>query len=179
MTVLHYSDRASPEFPDLYRQADVLVVTGDLTLWDFPGLQEFPEKKPEFGVYGNHDSGQYFEPLGITNLHWKTAELGGFTWGGFQGCLKYKDTGIMYTEEEARDFSDRFPRVDVLLLHAGPAGMLDDPSDVVHCGSESLHRYVLEKRPRVVFCGHQYSDASLVVGATTIHRTYGARLIEI
>ncbi len=179
MKILHYSDKPSPDFMSLYQQCDVLVSTGDLTLFDFAGLQDLAVKKPAFGVYGNHDSGQYLEILGIINLHNKIYDYFGYKWGGFQGCLKYKESGIMFTEEEAKFFVDKFPGVDILLLHAGPAGMLDDPADKVHIGSENIRRYILEKKPRFVFCGHQYSDDFLLVGNSRIYRTYGARIIEI
>lgn len=179
MKILHYSDKSSPSFLNLYQQCDVLVSTGDLMTFDFAGLEDIPIKKSAFGVYGNHDSGNYMEPLGIINLHNKVYEYGGLTWGGFQGCLKYKDSSLLYTEDEARLFANAFPYVDIFLLHAGPKGMLDDSSDAVHTGSENIRRYVLEKQPKVVFVGHQYSDDFMQAGNTKIYRTYGARIIEI
>lgn len=179
MRILHYSDRRSDDFLSLYEQAEVLVTTGDLFHFDFYGLEEKANKKPAFGVYGNHDSGRYFEGLGITDLHNKVVEFRGLKWGGFQGCLKYKDADApMFTEAEAKSFADTFPYVDVLLLHAGPRGMLDDPSDSVHAGSENMARYILEKKPRLVFLGHQYSNGSMALGPTKLYRTFGARLIE-
>ncbi|MDP3954874.1 MAG: metallophosphoesterase family protein [bacterium] len=177
MKILHYSDKSSPDFLDLYNQCDILVTTGDLTLFDFAGLQDVANKKPALGVYGNHDSGQYLETLGIVNLHNKVYDFNGFKWGGFQSCLKYKESGIMFTEEEAKIFADTFPAVDILLLHAGPLGMLDDPTDRVHIGSENIRKYVLEKQPKVVFCGHQYSNDSTQVDNSIIYRTYRARMI--
>lgn len=179
MKILHYSDKSSPDFLALYQQCDVLVTTGDLTTFDFAGLEDISIKKTAFGVYGNHDSGEYLEKLRIVNLHGKIYEYRGLRWGGFQGCLKYKESSLMYTEEEAKVFADTFAYVDILLLHAGPRGMLDDPSDEVHIGSENVKRYVLEKQPKIVFCGHQYSDAFLEQGNTKLYRTYGARIIEI
>jgi uncharacterized protein len=179
MKILHYSDRSTDKFPELYGACDVLVTTGDLTLFDFPGLADLKDRKPAFGVYGNHDSGRYFEELGIINLHNKVVEFDGLKWGGFQSCLKYKEGGIYYTENEAGTFADNFPYVDILLLHAGPKGMLDDQSDPVHTGSESIRRYVLEKKPRYVFLGHQYTNDFMEVGETKLYRTYGAQIIEI
>lgn len=180
MRILHYSDRGVENFLELYQQSDLLISTGDLTFFDFVGLQDLPSKKPAVGVYGNHDSGNYMESLGIVDLHYKTLEFAGLSWGGWQGCLRYKDTNApMFTEEEAKHFADTFPYVDVLILHAGPKGMLDDPSDDVHVGSEHIRRYVLEKQPKYIFCGHQYSDDYLEVANTKIFRTYGARIIEI
>lgn len=179
MKILHYSDRIASNFMDLYSQCDVLVTTGDLTTQDFHGLENIVNKKMALGVYGNHDSGNYMENLGIINLHNKVYEFGGSKWGGFQGCLKYKDSPVMYTEQEAKLWADTFPFVDILLLHAGPFGMLDDPSDKIHLGNLDIRRYVLEKKPKVVFCGHQYSDDFMDLGVTKLYRTYGARIIEI
>lgn len=179
MKILHYSDRSSPNFLDLYKQCDVLVSTGDLISFDFAGLEDFPNKKPSFGVYGNHDSGNYMESLGIINLHNKVYEYANLKWGGFQGCVKYKQSPLMYTEEEAKRWADTFPYVDVLLLHAGPKGMLDDPSDIIHTGSENIRRYVLEKKPKFIFVGHQYSDDFMEMKGIKIYRTYGARIIDI
>jgi Icc-related predicted phosphoesterase len=179
MKILHYSDRVSQEFSALYESCDVLVTTGDLTFFDLNPIESKINKKPAFGVYGNHDSGQYMEELGIINLHNQVYDYDGLKWGGFQGSIKYKDSGIMYTEEDAKNFADNFPYVDVLLLHAGPKDMLDDNSDFIHTGSEHIRRYVLEKKPKYVFVGHQYSDDELTVDRTKIFRTYGARTIEI
>lgn len=179
MKILHYSDQSTKDFQTLYDQCDILVTTGDLTLFDFPSLEDNPNKKPSFGVYGNHDSGEYLEKLDITNLHNKIVDFSGFKWGGFQSCLKYKEYGIFYTEGQAKEWADTFPYVDILLLHAGPLGILDDPTDSVHIGSENIARYVKEKQPKYIFCGHQYSDDFMEVGNTKIYRTFGARFIEI
>lgn len=178
MKFFHYSDRSSPDFLNLYGQSDVLVATGDLNLFDFAGLEDIKDRKPAFGVYGNHDSGTYFEPLGIINLHNQVYEFRGRRLGGFQGCLKYKPSDLMFTEQDAEIFAKTFPYVDILLLHAPPRGMLDDPTDPVHVGSGHIAKYILEKQPKIVFCGHLYSNAFTRVGTTVIYRTYGARLIE-
>lgn len=179
MKILHYSDRGSPDFLNLYKECDLLASTGDLTLFDFAGLKDFQTKKAAFGVYGNHDSGDYLEDLGIVNLHNKVYKYQGLKWGGFQGCLKYKESTLVFTEKEAKTFAENFPPVDILLLHAAPKGMLDDPLDDAHLGSENIRRYVLEKKPKVVFCGHQYSNDFVSVSPTKIFRTYGIRIIGI
>ncbi len=180
MNILHYSDKSAADFDNLYKQADILVSTGDLTLFDFGSLSIEKTKKPAFGVYGNHDSGTYLENLEIIDLHNKVYEFAGMTWGGWQGCPRYKaHGGPQFSEEEAILWSQTFPYVDVLLLHAGPKDMLDDPSDSVHVGSEAIKNYVLTKKPKYIFCGHQYSDAELEFENTKIFRTYGARIISI
>ncbi|MBP9700124.1 hypothetical protein KBD71_02485, partial [Candidatus Woesebacteria bacterium] len=177
MTVCHYSDRSNPLFLSHYRTCDILITTGDLTYPDLSGILNETQKKPAFGVYGNHDSGQYLEELGIENLHLRRVEWNGLTLGGFQGCLRYKKGDLQFSEEEAKDFYLSFPRVDILLLHAGGKDILDDPSDDVHIGSEWIAAYIREKQPSVVFCGHQYSNDQMQVNNTQIFRTYGSRLI--
>lgn len=179
MKVLHYSDKVDPEFLNLYRECDVLITTGDLSLFDFPGLEDIKDKKPTFGVYGNHDSGNYMDQLGITNAHNKVVEWNGFKIGGFQGCIKYKESPLMYTAEEAKVWAESFPYVDILLLHAGGRGLLDDPSDEIHTGNEDIRQYILDKKPKFVFCGHQYSEAEMEIDGIKIYRAYGARTVEI
>jgi Icc-related predicted phosphoesterase len=177
MKVLHYSDKSSDQFCKLYSECDLVIATGDLMKADFMGM--CTREKTAFGIYGNHCSGTYMESLGIYNLHNKVFDYNGMTYGGFQGCLKYKEGGEYYTEKQAKKFADNFPHVDVLLLHAGPRGMLDDSSDIVHLGSENIRRYVIEKKPKHVFVGHQYSNAEMEFAGTKLYRTYGARIIEI
>lgn len=176
---MHYSDRADPLSLALARRADVIVVTGDLHGTDFAGwaAEGLTRRTAAFGVYGNHCRDGYLEDLGITNVHGRVVPLGTLTVGGFQGCPRYKPDGpYQYDDEEARLFADTFPRVDILLLHAGPLDMLDE-QDRVHRGNPHLRRYVLKRQPLLVFCGHQYTNTSMEVGPTRLERTYGARLI--
>lgn len=179
MKILHYSDRGSPDFSKLYNECDVMVTTGDLMLQDFDDFLMYKLKKPAFGVYGNHDSGNYFESVGIKNVHNKVYTLNALKIGGFQGCLRYKQGGIYYTEEQAQEFAATFPYVDILLLHAGGEGLLDDSSDEVHRGSPAIRNYILDKKPKYVFCGHLYSNAFLDLGETKVYRTFKARIIDI
>ena len=180
MKILHYSDKGSEDFLSLYSQCDLLITTGDLRFRDFAGFDAFPKDKPAFGIYGNHDDGcNYLENNGIENVHNKIVDLNGLKIGGFQGCPKYNTREMQYTEKEAQAFTDNFPYFDILLLHAGPYGLLDDPSDPVHVGSKHIRRYVEEKSPRFVFCGHQYSNDETEYNSIKLFRTYGARIIEI
>lgn len=178
--ILHYSDKKTSDFTDLYEQCDILITTGDLSIFDFGKFSMIEHNKPAFGVYGNHDDGcSYLEEFGIINVHNNVVDFNGLKVGGFQGCLRYNSRDMQYTEEEAKYFAENFPPVDILLLHAGPKGMLDDSSDTVHTGSEFIRKYVLEKTPKLVFCGHQYSNEEIEVAGIKLYRTYGARIIEV
>ncbi len=180
MKILHYSDIGIPNILELYKQADVFITTGDLRYNDFGGIEAYEPKIPGFGVYGNHDDGcNYLETNKIENVHNKIVKLNNIKIGGFRGCLRYNSREMQFTEQQAEEFANNFPYVDILLLHAGPKGLLDDPSDAVHEGSSSIRRYVDEKKPKFIFCGHQYSNDELEYNGIKIYRTYGARFIDI
>lgn len=180
MKVLHYSDIGDPSILDLYKQADLFITTGDLRFTDFPGIELHQPKIPSFGVYGNHDDGcNYLETNKIENVHNKIVEWNGLKIGGFLGCPRYNSREMQYSLQEAEIFANNFPYVDILILHAGPEGLLDDSGDPVHKGSKAIKRYVDEKKPKYIFCGHQYSNEEMDYNGVKVYRTYGARLIDI
>src|SRR5579859_432272 len=139
MLVLHTSDLGSPEFMALYAQCDVVFATGDIDTMDWiPVLKMAPNlRKPAFGVYGNHDQ-RFMERFGVTDVHARVVDYRGIRIGGFQGCIRYKDSPFLFTEAEAQQWARDFPVVDVLLTHAGPEGMLDDHTDEIHAGSKAV-----------------------------------------
>lgn len=180
MKILHYSDKGVSNLFELYKNSDILITTGDLRYSDFACFENLDSRIPSFGVYGNHDDGcNYLVDNHIESVHNRVATYNGIRIGGFQGCLRYNSREIQYTEEEAEIFAKTFPYVDILILHAGPYGLLDDPVDSVHTGSKNIRRYIDEKNPKYVFCGHQYSHADMTYGKTKVFRTYGARIVNI
>lgn len=181
MKFFHLSDKEDLRFRALYDVCDVLIATGDLGIGDFPGLAQEHGRKQAFGVYGNHCRAGYLEALGIENVHGRVVTHEGLRIGGFEGCPRYKPGPFQFDEADARAFARDFPPVDVLLLHAGPLSMLDepDPKDPTHTGSEAIRDYILRCRPAIVFVGHQYSNGDLHVGFTRLYRSYQGRLIDI
>lgn len=182
MKILHYSDQSEPNLFELFNQVDVLFSTGDLSSFDFIPIemQLTQHKKPAFGVYGNHCTPGYLENLGIVNLHLQIFQLGSFSIGGYQGCLRYKEKGgPQFTEEEATRDLSTFPRVDILLLHAAPFGLLDTPGDDVHTGSHAVREYVERTKPKYIFCGHDSPSATLEHDGIFIYRTHQTSTIDI
>jgi len=160
---------------------DVIVTLGDLDMNDI-GYLELVPNIPKLGVYGNHCSGSYMESFGIVNMHMQTREIGGLMFGGFEGCVRYKQSPYakMYTQEEAIEKLRGFPRVDIMLTHCPPFGVNDDVSDIAHTGYEGLRDYVLEKKPRALFHGHTYpAEPQTLFGETRIEYVYGHKVIEI
>lgn len=180
MKVLHYSDQGDENISTLFQSADTLFCTGDLTIFDLYPLENEITTKPCFGVYGNHCTPGYLEKLGIQNMHLRIAQLKEMSIGGYQGCLRYKDRGgPQFTEAEASRDLLTFPRVDILLLHAAPFGLLDTPEDVVHTGSHAVRDYVERTQPSYIFCGHDSPSLELVHNGIHIYRTHKTRLIDI
>ncbi len=186
MKILAISDRPPKQsIRSILEQSpiDLICTLGDL---DQMMLQELESVThlPKIGVYGNHDSGMYFEPLGIQNMHLKTFEHGGITFGGFEGCVRYKNDPYakMYTQEEAIELLKDFPRVDVMLVHCPPYGINDEPNEIAHQGFHALHTYVETKKPTYLFHGHTYPKAESMVtrfGDTEIVYVYGEKIIDI
>lgn len=133
-------------------------------------------------MYGNHCDGRYLEDLGAKNLHLSQVEIGGITFTGVQGCVRYKDGSkdLLYTQSEYSNMIRQLPRADVLVTHCPPAGINDHRSDPAHVGIEELRRWVDVTEPRMVIHGHTYPKPPLTMhGPTRIEYVHGARLLTI
>ncbi len=186
MKILAIADAApSQSLKSLVKEnkIELICTLGDLNFFDLRELLEIPEI-PKIGVYGNHDSGKYFESLGIFNLHLKTFESKGFVFGGFEGCVRYKSTpgAIMYTQEEAKELLKDFPRVDVMITHCPPYGINDEPEDLAHQGFIALREYLQTKRPKYLLHGHTFPKPEKMVEQfedTKIIFVWRERIVEI
>lgn len=164
------------------RPVDLICTLGDLTYFSIQELAKINDV-PKIGVYGNHCSGKYFDSLGITNLHLKTFEHQGLVFGGFEGSLRYKDSGEkMYTQEEASKLLKDFPFVDVFIAHSPPIGINDDAGSPSHEGFTALKKYLEEKKPKYFLHGHTYPTSESLVekhGDTTVIYVHGEKIIEL
>ena len=162
---------------------DLICTLGDLDQFSISELANI-NNIPKLGVYGNHCSGTYFEPLGITNIHLKTFEYSGLVFGGFEGCVRYKDDPYakMYTQDEAAELLRDFPRVDVMLTHCPPYGINDEPEELAHQGFKALCAYLEEKKPKYLLHGHTYPTAHNLItkcAETEIVYVHGDVVIEL
>jgi Icc-related predicted phosphoesterase len=160
---------------------DLIVTLGDLDLFSLRGLGTITDI-PKIGVYGNHCSGNYFDELGIENMHLHTKEIAGILFGGFEGSIRYKaGDAPMYTEEEATIMLKDFPYVDVLLCHSPPRGIHDE-DDPAHRGFEALRTYVETKRPKYLLHGHTYVSTGIketVFEGTRIVHVYADQFLKL
>lgn len=186
MVILAIADRPpKTSIMDLIAKHNVKLVCtlGDL---DYFSLQELEKIKniPKIGVYGNHCSGNYFDSLGIHNLHLKTFKHKGIQFGGFEGSIRYKESAYakMYTQEEAKEMLKDFPAVDVMLAHSPLYGINDEPKSSSHQGFIALRDYIEEKKPKYFLHGHTYPSKENLTKKhddTIIIYVYEDKIIEV
>ncbi len=186
MTILAIADRPARESIKtiLSRQpVDLICTLGDLGYYELIDLQ-YVTDIPKIGIYGNHCSGNYFDQLGIQNMHLRTWEFQGLTFGGFEGSVRYKEsaTAKMYTQEEAQVLLKDFSRVDVMLVHCPPYGVNDDTTDLAHTGFLALRDYIERQQPTYIFHGHTYPTTETLVTKylnTNIVYVYQDKIVSI
>lgn len=162
---------------------DIICTLGDLDRSSLAEL-EYLNQVPKLGVYGNHDTHEYFESLGILNMHLHVFEYNGYSFGGFEGCVKYKNDTFskMYTQEEAKNLLSNFPKVDVMISHSPPYGINDEIDSPTHQGFVALTEYVETKKPKYLIHGHTYPeviDDGRRFGETAVYYVNGYRIITI
>lgn len=160
---------------------DLVITLGDLERHDILGLEQITWI-PKIGVYGNHCSGNYMSELGIMNMHMATWEYNGLKFGGFQGCVRYKENpeAIMYTQQEASAMLANFPPVDVFICHCPPRG-INDEEELAHQGFDGLRDYVERTQPKVLMHGHTYPTEDTIIrqhGPTRIEYVHKWRVVE-
>jgi uncharacterized protein len=159
---------------------DAIVTLGDLQPAWIASLSSVDV--PRIGVHGNHDGEYELTTLGIRDLHLSRAELGAWSFAGFEGCVRYEDGPHQYSQEEATEMADRLPAAEVLLCHCPPSGINDEPDDPAHVGFEALRDWIERHAPRCLLHGHTTPDPRTRVGqlgATEVVWVRGAALIEL
>jgi hypothetical protein len=182
--LLAFADESPPhDAADLVARnhPDAVVTLGDLRpgwIASLSGLE-----LPRLGVHGNHDGERQLQALGIDDLHLERAELAGWSFVGFEGSPRHGPRGQhQYTQGEARRLARRLPPADVLLCHAPPWGLGDEPDDPAHVGFRALRDWVEEHEPRYVIHGHTTPDPrhwTRRLGQTEVIWVRGARTIEL
>jgi uncharacterized protein len=159
---------------------ELVVTLGDLQPAWIASLSKVDV--PRLGVHGNHDREDELTPIGIQDLHLSRVELGGWSFAGFEGCVRYGEGPHQYTQEEAAEMAERLPAADVLLCHCPPSGVNDEPDDPAHVGFEALRDWVERHEPRYLLHGHTTPDPRTRVdrlGATEVIWVRGVALLEL
>lgn len=155
------------------------MYVGNEAEW-YPRLEAFaalPHKHKIF-VPGNHD--RYFELYpgpciqemkkrgieALTPTRPRT-EIEGVTFGGLPFVKDLENWAYNSTEENIAAYLEHLTRVDVLISHSPPAGVMDGDGRG-HYGLKALRRYVAGYQPKILICGHVHEG----YGTKVVHRTH-------
>jgi hypothetical protein len=192
-----FSAEVAAEFPDV----EMVLGCGDLPYYYLEHVYE-ALKVPLFFVRGNHASpveyhvnGERTGPFGGIDLHRQVVRHKGLLMAGFEGSLRYKTGPFMYTQGEmwwnvlsvvpALIYNQlAYGRyLDVLVTHASPWGIHDQP-DRVHHGFKAFRWLLKVFQPAYHFHGHIHVYSDEMVTETQFEHTqvlnsYGYRITEI
>jgi predicted phosphodiesterase len=159
-------------------RADLLISCGDLSDSFILRVAEMTLCREMFAVKGNHDGSGPFHPP-IQDLHLTVREHNGLTFGGFNGCWRYKPRGnFLYEQEEVENALQSFPPVDVFVAHNSPY-LIHQWDDNVHVGFTGFNAYLERARPQVFIHGHQHVNAETMTAATRVIGVFGQRWIRL
>jgi len=190
--VLAVADEEVPAMESRVRnlQVDLVLAAGDLPWPYLESLVSLVDVPAAF-VPGNHDpstaGGQ--GPRGLVNLDGRVMTVGGLRIAGLGGCVRYNDGLNQYTQKEydrrarrlLKDARGHEP-VDVVLTHAPPLGLGDEP-DGPHVGISALHGVLESLQPTWHLHGHIHPygmhKPDRQLGRTTIRNVIPWQVIEI
>ncbi|HWB02906.1 MAG TPA: metallophosphoesterase [Verrucomicrobiales bacterium] len=157
---------------------DVLIALGDILDATIERAINFYRPRITFGVRGNHDTSAPFG-AGVIDLHCKTQQFENLTFGGFEGCWRYKPRGHhLYEQEEVSSLMKDFPSVDVFVAHNSPAGIHERDTET-HQGFKHFRNYIDWHHPRWFIHGHQHVSAVTEHGTTTVIGVYGEQVLTL
>lgn len=188
MKILFVSDTIVPQLENAvnlrrrYTDIELIVSCGDLNAAYLEYITSVLGV-PLFYVRGNHDEMYTRDPPGGTDLHKQVINYGGLTFAGLEGCIRYNDGAIQYSELEMARMVvgmwpgmllNRFRRgygVDVLVTHS-PAKGIHDLEDRPHRGFRSLLWFMSWYRPRYMMHGHVHTIDNRVKTRTDYLKTH-------
>ncbi len=170
MKILAVSDNVLPQLENLkylrdtYADVELVVSCGDMPA-EYLEVIVSALNVPLFYVRGNHDLAYHVGQPGGENLHGRTVLYKGIRFAGLEGCIRYNDGAIQYSESQMLGMVLRFAPgmllrrwrqgigVDVMVTHSPPHGIHDLP-DKAHHGFRSLLWLMRWYRPRYLIHGH-------------------------
>ncbi|MBV9279708.1 MAG: metallophosphoesterase [Chloroflexi bacterium] len=175
--------------PERWRHIDLLLSCGDLP----PDYLDFLCSSldvPVLYVRGNHDAAYGADRYaGCENVHGKIVTYRGLRIAGFQGCRRYNNGDLQYTEAEMRHIvwrtklrALRTGPPHIVLAHAPPAGY-HDSADPCHRGFECFTQLIHTWKPMCFMHGHVHAyervEQVTQVGPTRVINPYPYRVIEL
>jgi Icc-related predicted phosphoesterase len=168
-----------PVMPDAQsaRSADLLLSCGDVPDHVIIECAEECGCDAVFAVKGNHDSSAPFRKP-IRDVHLDTEDFQGLTFGGFNGCWRYKPRGhYLYEQRQVTRLMQDMPPVDIFIAHNSPAG-IHESDRRVHQGFSAFNQYIDRCGPALFFHGHQHTAARTERGRTSVVGVYGRQFFR-
>ncbi len=170
MKILTVSDNVLPQLENannltnVYGEAEILVSCGDMPAHYLEYITS-TLNLPLLYVRGNHDL--YYRPEypGGEDLHGKVFRFRGLTFAGLEGCIRYNNDPIQYSDTEMlfkvlglapKVLINRLRtgrNIDLMITHSPPRGIHDLP-DRAHRGFRALRLLIRLYRPRYLIHGH-------------------------
>lgn len=166
-------------------KGDILIHCGDALMsgeeWELERFNDWLKTlkfKHIIYVAGNHD--RIFEKdkkrakailSHATYLEDRLIQVEGFKIYGSPWTPTFLNWAFMLPEEELKLIFSRIPKkVDILVTHSPPAGILDAVTLERSVGSEALYEAVMKVKPRYHLFGHIHeSYGSLLMGPTQFY----------
>lgn len=166
-----------------------MLAAGDLP-WDYLESLVSLLDVPAAYVPGNHEPpasrARGASPRGMVNVDGRSVVLAGLRIAGLGGCVRYNSGDHQYTQKEYVTRARRLVRgagdVDVLLTHAPPLGLGDEP-DPTHVGIAALPGAISALNPTWHLHGHIHPygmvKADREIGSTTIRNVIPCSVLDI
>jgi len=170
------SPKVVPKLKEITKDADVLVISGDITSFDEKGfldgflaaLEKLP--LPTLVVPGNNETPDFPVLPPVRNIDGTRTSLEGVTFGGLGGSPPTPfNTPNEYTEDQLEAKLAKLGRVDVLVSHTPPWGTaLDMGGRGDHLGSFSVRSYVLSQSAKLCLSGHVHESKAVEMLGTCL-----------
>ncbi len=155
---------------------DIICLLGDNSSYDLDNITNYSKKVPIIGILGNHDNKNlYNEYPNIYNLHNSLKKIDDFSFIGFEGCYKYKESSIspMYIPEEVEDIMSNYSGADIFVSHTGPFLPERRWYELSHNGFTEFNKYISSKKPKYHFFGHFHENFKIQLYDTQCFCIYG------
>lgn len=158
---------------------NICVVLGDIPQDALRLIKQY-NKKPIFGIVGNHDDWKALERVGIQDINGKVIDACGIRFGGVGGSSRYKNGDYaMLSQEQSIDLTDKMPPCDILLSHDSMYGAFTkDENDRAHIGLKGISNYIWKNHISVNVCGHHHENTVKTIDNCKIICVYGCSVIE-
>jgi uncharacterized protein len=140
---------------------DLIISCGDLSA-DYLSYVSTVYGAPLFFVRGNHDQNINRATAVGENLHNRLVTYKGFKFLGFEGCPRYNNGVVQYTENQMKFLVYQSllktcfqGRPDVVIAHATPKGIHEGP-DFAHRGFAAFNQFIQYSTPKYFLHGHNH-----------------------